>query len=166
MKLAFYAFVNFRLIGIHAGIQGGHCAGELHARENQKRFSDHLKAMAQDWLDFHKVYVFLSGGQSSDIVTAYNKYSEIFKTLYPTVLFREEGGAFGDTPDSPGAATAWGLVLPESVYAARWVPPTMDVPGMYRAEVTEGERTTYHNWTEGNVQFDFLKYKSQFGLAK
>jgi hypothetical protein len=167
MKLAFYAFINFRLIGIHAGIQGGHAAGELQTRDNQRRFSNHLKVMAEDWLNDHKVFVFLSGGQSCDIVAGYNEWSDRLKDIYPTVLFREEGGAFGDTPDALGCATAWGLVLPESVYAARWVQPTDSIPGHYRAQVEDIDgRITYHNWTDGNVQFDFLKYKNQFGLAK
>ena len=164
MKLAFYAFGNFRLSGIHAGIQMGHAACELFTTENQKRYSPEQKRMVQQWVDRDKVFVFLHAGQSKDILEAYNLHTE--KLQFPTTLFREEPEAFGDDANTKGAVTAWGLVIPESVYAARWERPSEETLGYYRAGVQDGERIVYHHWTEGKPEFDFLKYKSQFGLAR
>jgi hypothetical protein len=164
MKYAFYAFINFRMIGIHAGIQGGHCAGELQATRTKSYFCEEQRRVAQEWLDDHNVFVFLHGGQSVDLVQAYEKYCGML-SLYPSALFREEPGAFGDTNEGKGAATAWGIVLPESVYAARWKQPDPAQPGYYSAEIEENGTIIPYGWTEGTPQYDFLKYKSPMRLA-
>lgn len=169
MKLAFYAFGNFRMTGIHAGIQMGHAACELFTTHNKKRFNDTQNCLAQEWVDTHKTFIFLHAGQSCDLLAGYNEFNEKFAGLYPVVLFREEGGAFGDTPDALGAVTAWGVVLPESVFAAEKKYDD-DIDGekiFFRSAVEDGMGgVRYFNWNEGDPQFDLLKHKARFGLAR
>jgi hypothetical protein len=165
MKLAFYAFINFRMIGIHAGIQGGHCAGELKTSESARRFTTAQELLAQEWLDNHKVFVFLHGGQSADLYAAFEKYSKTL-SMYPSTIFREDPEAFGDDANAKGAVTAWGIVLPESVFAARWYQSQhLDRSGYYAVDVEENGYMLPYVWTEGTPQYDFLQYKSGMRLA-
>jgi hypothetical protein len=168
MKSFFVGFINFRLIGIHAGIQGGHCAGELFTDLNQSRYTAAQKKLAHKWLNEDKIFIFLHAGQSADLLQAYRNFTEM-QDDYPTALFREEPAAFGDGAEgAQGAVTAWGIVIPENVFAARYVsPPEENQFSKYRTVdgIMEGPIKYYYDWFEDTPEYELLKYKSQWRLA-
>lgn len=100
-----YAFQNFYLASIHAGIQTAHSIAELSIKTKN---TDH-ENQYMDWALNHKTIIILNGGMQCDL---YNTLAilEPIKDIIPFACFHEELDALN------GALTNVCCILPERYY--------------------------------------------------
>lgn len=113
--MRFYAMGNYYLSSIQQGIQAAHALGEMF---NQYSYGDSpVGRTLRDWAANHKTMVLLNGGNSADLSDLWTLLSDERNTLYPVSKFSE------DEQSLDGALTCVAILLPESMYEAKWFPP-------------------------------------------
>lgn len=125
-NLRLYTFVNFYLSSIQQGIQSAHVATALTSKYRGKRNA--AGKLLQQYEDDGITLICLNGGAAIDVYNSFMTYNVMFgaKSVYPFAKFEEEPGAIH--PWST-AITAWGIVLPESVYDAKPVEAFPSITG-------------------------------------
>ena len=119
-NLRFYAFCNFYLGGIQAGIQTGHCATKMSSKYRNHP-DKQIQKVFHDWEDDGVTIIVLNGGTAKNIQDEYDSFhqsSEKYGNFtIPYGYFAEEVGALH--PTEP-CITCWGFILPPEVYSSKY----------------------------------------------
>ena len=115
-NLRFYAFCNFYVGGIQAGIQTGHCATKMSSK--YRNYSNtKIQKVFHDWEDNGVTIIILNGGTAIDIQNQYKSFYELSEKLgnysIPYGYFAEEPGVLHP---SNTCITCWGFILSPVVY--------------------------------------------------
>ena len=117
-NLRFYAFCNFYLGGIQAGIQTGHCATKMSSKY-RNHSNTKIKKVFHDWEDNGVTIIILNGGVAANIQNEYDSFYELSKLgnySIPFGFFKEEVGALHPTEK---CITCWGFIIPPEVYGSK-----------------------------------------------
>ena len=160
-NLRLYTFVNFYLSSIQQGIQSAHVATSLTSKYRGKRNA--ASKLLQQYEDDGITLICLNGGAAIDVHLSYETYNRAFgaKSVYPFAKFEEEPGAIH--PHSK-AITAWGIVLPESVYNARPVEAFPSITGF--STVPQDIVQEYDIWKEGSAEHHLCQLLQGKSLAR
>lgn len=113
--MRFYSFTNYYLSSIQLGIQSAHALGEMF---NRYPFGDSpVGRTLREWSANHKTMVLLNGGNSAALRDLWTLLSDPRNTKYPVSKFSE------DEASLDGALTCVAIILPESLYEAKWMAP-------------------------------------------
>lgn len=122
MELRLYSFSLMYLSSMQQGIQTGHLAVDLVRKytANGNPLNTHIteerERMVEDWADLHKTFIVLNGGNSDGIIAA----TEVIACSgFPWAIFRE------DEASLKGIQTCVGVVLPETIFNAKLLPPKL-----------------------------------------
>lgn len=144
-----YTFINFYLSQIQQGIQTAHIVHELF---NKYKFAPTPAALdLSEWSHNHKTIIVLNGGSDIDIEFI---SAELAKSahVFPWAEFREDAGL-------GYVRTGVGVVLPETIYDAKWIAEE----GVFRwLSVDAVEEAVYH---ADHPLFNFLKLLKSKRLA-
>jgi hypothetical protein len=158
-ELRLYVFTNFYLSSIQHGIQAAHVCTELTSKYRMKKSRAAL--MLKSWEERDKTIIMLNGGMEKDLRESYNRIEHLDNSRgmqYPFVCFFEEAGALHKLP----AMTAWGIVLPRTVYLAKYQPPSHDLCYSMNEHSTIAEAT----WYCDTVEYEICKILDGKGLAR
>jgi len=169
--LRLYTFCNFYLSSIQQGIQSAHVVSELYdTYEDDMAPPDRL---LYDWGSKHKTIIVCNGGMGQDIVDGFLLLEPLCQVSYPICAFNEEYAAFGatmddvHTGDETGPMTAFGLVLPDTVYDAR---PVYTSKGGVKRRTGAWEYgvhgVSYHKWSSRTPEAAIMDYVSSKSLAR
>ena len=116
-NLRFYAFCNFYLSGIQAGIQTGHCATKMSSKYRNHP-DKQIQKVFHDWEDDGVTIIVLNGGTAANIKLEYDWFEQSIEkygnSTIPYGYFAEEVGALH--PTEP-CITCWGFIVSPKVYA-------------------------------------------------
>lgn len=116
--MRFYSFTNYYLSSIQIGIQTAHAVGEMSLKyQSIPGFETEPIEMFDDWVRNHKTMVLLNGGNSAELRDLWALLTDERNTQFPVSKFNE------DEQSLDGALTCVAIVLPEHVYAAKWIEP-------------------------------------------
>jgi hypothetical protein len=144
--LRLYTFVNFYYSSIQQGIQSAHVVSDLFTEYTAKTKAGKILI---DWAENHKTMIVLNGGMYSDLINDSEAlYDCGVHELFPMTHFIEEPDAVGG---SSGVMTAWGIVLPESIYSAKPVYEKVNArrTGAYESGVIG---VNHKLWSTGSVE--------------
>ena len=161
MELRFYCFVNYYLSSIQQGIQTGHAAVDVvrkytrGAQDFANKVTTYRTSLVEDWADNHKTFVTLNGGNSAGIKAA---TAICDASGFPYSVFNEDDASLD------GIQTCVGIVLPESVFAARIQRPDNFSTIPYYRYV--GANESYRHTFPGDEHYDLINLVTSAGLAK
>ena len=164
-NLRLYTFTNFYLNTISQGIQPAHVIGRMATkyRFEGSFLADMFWAWLEEGQDNETMYC-LNGGMAADVFEAYQKFVPCLTEFgLPTGIFFEEPRALGAAGSVP-APTSWGVVLPERLYSAKFVPDYPSVGPAYCERLGSGVGKIIA--TPDFPMFDFLDYRSKCPLAR
>jgi hypothetical protein len=152
-----YTFINFYLSPIQQGIQSAHIVSNLFSKYLPP--SDSYKILL-DWATYDKTIIVCNGGMSEELNENFYLINQLFPTYsnYPFVNFFEADSALGIAGN--GIMTGWGIILPESVYAAVFKQP--ETIG-YFDPMHPDKYAPYYEYLNP-LENDYIKY--YFGTAE
>lgn len=161
MIFRLYSFVaNLYLSPLQHGLQTAHVVSEL----SQLPLGDEPRAIFDDWARRDKTIVILGAGNSLGVREAYSTLSNLVAQLnmeLPIAIFHE------DEQSLNGAATACGVILPDHIFNARWI-PSLKVPsledglGGYALEDANGGLVVYE---PGSPEHNLIAFVKGYRLA-
>lgn len=105
-----------------------------------------------DWAENYKTMIVLNGGMHSDLINDSDAlYDRNVHEQFPMTHFTEEPDAIGGPA---GVVTAWGIVLPESIYASKPVYEKVKYAPARRTGAYESGvvGVNYKLWPAGSVE--------------
>ena len=159
MELRFYSFINFYLSPIQQGIQTAHLVHEMFNKYPIRTSAGVMDTASSDyslyeWSENHKTIIVLNAGVDADIQELFDAFATLDE--FPFVEFREDAGLCH-------ARTGVGIVLPETIFNARWVPDAYALSNGYYAYYPEN----YLTKPETIVRYDAThKYWDLIRLVK
>jgi len=163
--LRLYTFCNFYLSSIQQGIQSAHVVSELFHVYADDCDDD---VMLRSWAEFHKTIIVCNGGMGSDIVEGHELLAQAVQGKYPIASFNEEPAALGgvmmtNKDFDEGVMTAFGIVLPNTVYDADAVIGRYGHTGAWEFTLPNGVK---HRWAVNSVEAKIMNYVSTKSLAR
>jgi hypothetical protein len=114
MTYRLYTLVaNHYLSPLQHGLQTAHVVGDL----SQYQSDTPQAAVFNEWAKHHKTIVILGAGNSAGVLEAYQQLLDLLRDAelsLPVAIFHE------DEQSLNGAATACGVVLPDTVFDTKW----------------------------------------------
>lgn len=169
--LRLYTFCNFYLSSIQQGIQSAHVVSELY--DTYMALDGDEDRMLAMWGAHHKTIIVCNGGMGQDVVDGFRLLEPLAQGVYPICSFNEEAAAFGammddvHTGDLVGPMTAFGIVLPNTVYEAK--PCWSKISGHARktgAWEFGVHGVDYHKWSATSIEAQIMEYVSSKSLAR
>lgn len=117
-SLRLYTCVNFYLSSIQQGIQSAHVVSDLFTEYSTKTKPGRT---LNTWAKKHKTMIVLNGGMNSDLEADVQALYDIgVEETFALTHFEEEPAALGRAQTATkGQTTAWGIVLPDTIFEAR-----------------------------------------------
>lgn len=175
-KYRLYSFTaNHYLSPLQCGLQTAHVVSNLSIENKFHPNSIEFHTYDQ-WAINDKTIIILGAGNHKGVFDAFKSIQEVSKTLaLPHVIFRE------DEESMNCMATACGVIVPDSLYNATYVYPTMayanatiehqsakpftlnpQIDGYYKFENIYGKITEY---TVNSPEGKFIKFLKSFRFA-
>jgi len=161
-----YTFTNVYLSSIQKGIQSAHLVHELMnlAYQNRTTVSSdcdmttqkvdlNLKALLTlEWAEIDKTMIVCNGGNSA-MLQELICFLEDCNVQYPWTYFKEDEDSLNS------ALTVVGIVLPEDIFDAKFIPNALDGKNAYQTSI---DLDVYY---EGSTMFDFIHRVKSARLA-